>query len=359
MAKKQKKKRKLRVGRVILLFVILLAIILGIFSLKYSKAQKPVSSKDEEVVFTVESGLSSKAVLQSLKNEGLIRDSSLGYLYAKNNHLTNIKAGDYTLNKNMDLKTILTTINDASKAISYDVSVTVVEGDWAKHIADKISAVTNVSSDELLSLWNSEDYIRSIMDKYPFLTDEIFNDNIRIKLEGYLAPNTYNFFEETTAEDVTEKILNETLSIYNKYEKEINKSSLSIHEIYTLASIVQYESGKIDDMKKIAEVFYNRMKIGMPLQSSVTVCYALDINKNDNWMACEVNPNYDSLYNTYKYPGLPPGPIQNPGEDAINAVLNPDSNDYLYFMADVYGDGTVYYAKTYAEHEANVNRFLK
>ena len=139
----------------------------------------------------------------------------------------------------------------------------------------------------------------------------------------------------------------------------IKKSSLSIHEIYTLASIVQYESGKIDDMKKIAKVFYNRMKIGMPLQSSVTVCYALDINKNDNWMACEVNPNYDSLYNTYKYQGLPPGPIQNPGEDAINAVLNPDSNDYLYFMADVYGDGTVYYAKTYAEHEANVNRFLK
>ena len=128
----------------------------------------------------MESVLSSKAVLQSLKNEGLIRDSSLGYLYAKNNHLTNIKAGDYTLNKNMDLKTILTTINDASKAISYDVSVTVVEGDWAKHIADKISAVTNVSSDELLSLWNNEDYIRSIMDKYPFLTDEIFNDNIRI-----------------------------------------------------------------------------------------------------------------------------------------------------------------------------------
>lgn len=237
--------------------------------------------------------------------------------------------------------------------------MTIVEGDWAKHIADKIAGVTSVTSDELIALWNNEDYLRSIMNDYPFLTEDIFNENIRIKLEGYLAPNTYNFFQETTAEEVTKKILDESLAIYQKYENEIKKSSLSIHELYTLASIVQYESGNIDDMKKIAEVFYNRMEIGMPLQSSVTVCYALDINKSDDWTACEVNPNYDSLYNTYKYQGLPPGPIQNPGEDALEAVLNPDQNNYLYFMADVYGDGTVYYAETYEEHEANVNRYLK
>ncbi len=355
----KKKKRKVRFDRIILLLVLVFAIVGGILFSKYSNAQKAVSKTSEEITFTVESGSSSKNVINKLKEEGIIRDSTFGYLYAKNNHLTDIKAGDYTLDKSWSLSEILTKLNDASSAIVYDATVTIVEGDWAKHIADKIAEVTNVSSEELIALWNNEDYLRSIMSDYPFLTEDIFNENIRIKLEGYLAPNTYNFFQETTAEEVTKKILDQSLSIYNKYENQIKESSLSIHELYTLASIVQYESGNIEDMKKIAEVFYNRMEIGMPLQSSVTVCYALDINKNDDWTACEVNPNYDSLYNTYKYTGLPPGPIQNPGEDAFDAVLNPDSNNYLYFMADVYGDGTVYYAETYEEHEANVNKYLK
>ncbi len=355
----KKKKRKIRFDRIILLLVFVCVLISGVVFLKYSNAQKAVSSTSEEITFTVESGSSSKSVINKLQEEGIIRDSTFGYLYAKNNHLTDIKAGDYTLDKSWTLNEILTKLNDASSAIAYDATVTIVEGDWAKHIADKIAGVTSVTSDELIALWNNEDYLRSIMNDYPFLTEDIFNENIRIKLEGYLAPNTYNFFQETTAEEVTKKILDESLAIYQKYESEIKKSSLSIHELYTLASIVQYESGNIDDMKKIAEVFYNRMEIGMPLQSSVTVCYALDINKSDDWTACEVNPNYDSLYNTYKYQGLPPGPIQNPGEDALDAVLNPDQNNYLYFMADVYGDGTVYYAETYEEHEANVNRYLK
>ncbi len=355
----KKKKRKIRFDRIILLLVFVCVLISGVVFLKYSNAQKAVSSTSEEITFTVESGSSSKSVINKLQEEGIIRDSTFGYLYAKNNHLTDIKAGDYTLDKSWTLNEILTKLNDASSAIAYDATVTIVEGDWAKHIADKIAGVTSVTSDELIALWNNEDYLRSIMSDYPFLTEDIFNENIRIKLEGYLAPNTYNFFQETTAEEVTKKILDESLAIYQKYENEIKKSSLSIHELYTLASIVQYESGNIDDMKKIAEVFYNRMEIGMPLQSSVTVCYALDINKTDDWTACEVNPNYDSLYNTYKYQGLPPGPIQNPGEDALEAVLNPDQNNYLYFMADVYGDGTVYYAETYEEHEANVNRYLK
>ena len=109
----------------------------------------------------------------------------------------------------------------------------------------------------------------------------------------------------------------------------------------------------------IAGVFFNRMAIDMKLQSSVTVCYAIDKEKEDNWMKCEVNPNFDSPYNTYKYAGLPPGPILNPGKSAIEATLNPTSSKYLYFMADVYGDGKVYYAETYNEHSANVKKYLK
>ena len=112
-------------------------------------------------------------------------------------------------------------------------------------------------------------------------------------------------------------------------------------------------------LELVAGVFYNRLAAGMKLQSSVTVCYAIDKEKDDDWMACEVNPDFDSPYNTYRVEGLPPGPILNPGRDAIQAVLQPQASDYLYFMADVKGDGTVYYAKTYAEHQANVRKYLK
>ena len=97
----------------------------------------------------------------------------------------------------------------------------------------------------------------------------------------------------------------------------------------------------------------------MPLQSSVTVCYAIDYDKQtDNWQSCEVNSDFDSPYNTYQHDGLPPGAIENAGTAALEAVLNPNQTDYYYFMADVYGDGTVYFARTLDEHNANVNKYL-
>ena len=147
--------------------------------------------------------------------------------------------------------------------------------------------------------------------------------------------------------------------VYNEFADQFAQSQLSVHQLFTLASIVQYEAAKPSDMQLVAGVFYNRLAAGMKLQSSVTVCYAIDMEKDDDWMACEVNPDFDSPYNTYRVEGLPPGPILNPGRDAIQAVLQPQASDYLYFMADVKGDGTVYYAKTYAEHQANVRKYLK
>ena len=123
-----------------------------------------------------------------------------------------------------------------------------------------------------------------------------------------------------------------------------------MQQILTLASIVQFESATKSDMKKIAGVFYNRLDDNMKLQSSVTVCYALYDDFKDA-QDCEVNTDVDSPYNTYEHKGLPIGPILNPGEDAIDAVLHPTKSDYLYFVADINGDGKVYYSKTLEEHE--------
>ncbi len=360
MAKKHKKKRHLRIGRLLLFLVILLGLVYLGFNAYYRYSLKAVSSTAAETQeFTVADGSSAKSVCQQLEDEGLVRDGNMTYLYARINELTDIKAGTYELQASMDSAEILTLLNDATAALSSDVKVTIVEGDWAKHVAEKIAAVTNVTADELLALWNDQTYLESLMDTYPFLTEEMFDDNVRIYLEGYLAPNTYFFHPETTAEEVTEKILDQTLAVYNEYADQIAASSLSIHQIYTLASIVQYESGKLEDMEMIAGVFYNRLAAGMPLESSVTVCYAIDVEKDDDWMNCEVNSDYDSPYNTYLYGGLPPGPIENPGVDALYAVLNPTASSYYYFMADVNGDGTVYYAETIEEHNANVAKYLQ
>ena len=147
--------------------------------------------------------------------------------------------------------------------------------------------------------------------------------------------------------------------IYAKYEEDINASDYSLHELITLASIVQYEAATSEDMQLIAGVFYNRLNSDMPLQSTVTVCYALyddlDRNDEDSWRTCEASTDIDSPYNTYLHSGLPVGPIVNPGEAAIDAVLHPQESDYYYFIADINGvrgeAGKVYYSETYEQHQ--------
>lgn len=355
----KKTKRKVRPLLIIIIIILIpLTIIIGGYS--YYNANISAVSKESKIVnFTVNEGDTANKVLNNLKEANIIKDVNVAKIFLKLNKLQDVKKGDYQIDLSWNLETILKYLNDSKSAIVNSVRITIVEGDWAKHIATKISESTNLGYEELMDYWNNENTIKVLMTDYPFLTGDLLNNNIRVKLEGYLFPETYDFYRETTVEDVTRKMLDQTLKIYNEYKELIDNNDLSIHEIFTLASIVQYEASKVDDMKNIAQVFYNRMNIGMKLQSSVTVCYAIDKEKEDDWKSCEVNPNYDSLYNTYMYQGLPPGPILNPGKAAIEAVLNPTNNDYLFFIADVYGDGTVYFAKTYEEHLKLVNKYLK
>lgn len=359
-----KHKRKSSVKRLRPRAALWICLLIVVFALifagcRYHAAQKAVSKESEAVLFTIDKGTSSRAVLKNLAAKGIIRDDFMGYLYARHKKLTNIKAGQYELDKSWDLEHILTVLNDPNGAVSDQVSITIIEGDWAKDIAAKIASVTNVSREELLAKWNDEQYVRSLMKEYPFLTEDLFQPEVRCLLEGYLFPDTYNFFPKTDADTVTRTLLNAQLALYNQYKDEIAATGLKVHAFYTLASIVQYESGRPEDMAKIAQIFFNRLQIDMPLQSSVTVCYALDLNRDtDDWKACEVNPTFDSPYNTYLHKGLPPGPILNPGEAAIQATLHPDTSmqGYYYFMADV-KTGTVHYAKTLAEHNENVKKY--
>lgn len=356
-----KKRRRSMAQRIVLGIIFVLIICIGLGGWNVYRALQPASSESETVSFIVPEGSSIKSVSEDLAEQGIIVSSQIGYYYAKLEGFTNLIAGEFTLDKSWDLKKIYTTLTDINSINNNSgINVTIIDGDWAKHIAENISSVTNVSYDELMALWNNQDYLRSLMPKYPFLTEEMFQDGVRCYLEGYFAPNTYQFDAESTAEEITEKILDQTLVIYNQYADQFAASSLSTHQIFTLASIVQYEgTGDMEVLKNIASVFYNRLNTGMTLGSSVTVCYAIDFDRdNDNWQACEVNTDFDSPYNTYLHQGLPPGAVANAGPNALEAVLNPNQTNYYYFMADVYGDGTVYFSETLEQHNALVAQYL-
>lgn len=323
-----------------------------------SNSLGPVSSSSAIRIFTIAENTSTKEVLNKLEEQQLIKNGDIAYLYVRIFHPTSFYAGTYELDASWNTTTIVDHLSNEDNVLHDTVSITFIEGEWLKHYAEKIEEVTIVTADELIAYWNDEETVRSLMSEYPFLTEAIFNGKSRYLLEGYLFPDTYEFYIETTPEAITRTFLDRTLKYYTEHQNDFDKAELPVHEIFTLASIVQYEASSYSDMQKVAGVFYNRLNSNMPLGSSVTICYAIDLEKGDSWKECEYNPNVDSPYNTYINLGLPPGPILNPGASALDAALKPAKHNYYYFMADVCGDGQVYYAETYSEHEANIAKYL-
>jgi len=296
-------------------------------------------------------------VSHTLHENGLIQDETVFQLYARYVKLTDFKYGIYKMNTTWDVQKVLEFLNDSTAAISKEALIKIIPGDWAKDVALQIEEKTAYTQAEVLALWNDPAYITTLSQEYSVITPEIITSGVRVLLEGYLMPETYFINPESSIETITEKFISELQAFYDENQALFDSSQFSIHELITLASIVQFEASGLTDMKMVAQVFYNRLALPMRLQSSVTICYSL--YEYDTWRDCETNSDIDSPYNTYKYDGLPIGPIDNPSKNAILATLSPTDNDYYYFLADVYGDGTIYYARTYDEHKANVRKYLK
>lgn len=345
--------------RKIILIIFLSIVIAGLIALLvvyrgYLNSLKPMSSDSEKVVFTIEEGSYMDDVIDSLYDNGLIRDKKMVKIYVKLNKRNSYYAGNYMLDKNMSVSEIFDTLADVNNSYLEEVTVTIVDGDWAKDAAKAIADATNLTEEEILNKWNDLDYVYKLIDKYDFLSEDIFNSE-HCYLEGFIYPDTYNFYKETTVEQVTEKILDRADEVYQKYADQIKASGYSTYQIYTLASMVIFEANTQEDMKLVSSVFHNRLNDGYYLQSSVTVCYAL--YNYGSWQECETAIDLDSKYNTYVYPGLPVGPVCNPNETAIEAALNPTASDYYYFVADL-STGKTYFAKTYEEHLRNVDKYL-
>lgn len=342
---------------VFLIFLFLIFIGVGLVYFYYTDSLKPISADEHFVEYEIEPNTTMDELTQDLENKGLIKSAFVTKLVAQMEQLTDIKAGRFNVSSSMSPEEMLTVFNDADNIIQDLYHMQFLEGAWAKDYASVISQSTDYSTKEVLDLWNNTEFVQTLIDEYEVLTDEILNDQVIVLLEGYFAPNSYEFFKEATLEDITRTLIKPTNDYYIANKALFDQSEYSIHDLFKLASIVQFEASQANDQKMVASVFYNRLDIDQRLESSVTVCYAL--YTYNHWSECENNPTYESPYNTYLYSGLPVGPVSNPSHQALDAVLNPDESNYYFFIADVYGDGTVYFAETYEEHLALVQQYLE
>ncbi len=353
--KPKKKKRRLKKWVRILLRVILVLFILlivGIIALSFLFSAP--QSKSEVIEFTIEEGQTVYQVGDKLKQEGIIRSEFAYKVYVKLNNVNSYKAGVYKLDKSYPLKDIVSLLTgDYYK--EEGVSITFKEGRNIRQIAKDISDNTNISEGDFLSVMEDDNYINELINKYWFLTDDIKNDDIYYPLEGYLFPETYNFNKNVTAKEIIETMLDQENEVLSKYKSKIDSSSYSVHEIVTLASLVEQEGIYDDDRKMIAGVFYNRLNAGMSLGSDVTTYYAAKVDLGERDLTSSEINTYNP-YNT-RGPGmngkLPVGPISNFSETSLSAVLSPTDSDYYYFVADK--SGKTHFTRTYEEHQKLVN----
>ena len=200
-----------------------------------------------------------------------------------------------------------------------------------------------------------EQFFEEMLAKYPKLLESASQaQDVRYRLEGYLFPATYDYLKKMSMKDLVEQMIAKSDAVMQNYYDAIAAKNMTVQQVLTLASLVEKEGVNENDRKNIAQVFYNRLAQNMPLQSDISVLYALNETKETVTIK---DTQVESPYNLYLNNGYGPGPFNNPGEKAIQAVLSPIQNDYLYFVADV-KTGQVYFAKTLEEHNDLVEKYV-
>lgn len=336
--------------KIAIIFLIIGVLLLGMFGLYQYQVSPTDKSSNAKVEVVIKQGMSTSQIASLLKKKYLIKDEFFFKVYMKLNRRDSIKASTYYLSKNMSLDNIVSLLEKG--ASNTDISITFKEGKTIKDYAKLLSETTNISEDEFLTKMKDKTYLASLIKSYWFLTDAILDSNIYYGLEGYLAPDTYNFKDkDVTVEEVIKTLLDQEEKNLSPYKDTLSK--MNVHEVLTLASISELEGLKDTDRKLIVGVFQNRLSKGMNLGSDVTTYYAFN-QAMDKDLTSEMFNTYNP-YNTRSSEmagKLPVGPICNPSIESIMASINPTKSDYYYFVADK--NGNVYYTKTSSEHSAKV-----
>ena len=339
--------KKKTIIQVILPIVVVL--ILGGFFF-YRHGISAVSKNDKEVIVKMEKGMGALQMVNRLDEEGLIKNPLCAKIFLKLHSYDHLQANTYVFNETMSVKDMYDIMENPEFKYILKSKITIKEGNTIPEVAEEFSRLLKIKKDEVIKQWKDPQLLQSFIKDYWFIDESILNKNLMYPMEGYLYPETYFITEEKpTVESVTRLSLDMMSKILEPYKDEIQKRGWSMHQFLTFASVVERESLFDKDKPIIAGVFMNRLDQDMLLQSDITVNYA--------WQRTGVDVSYqhlkiDSLYNTYKYKGLPVGPISTVSRSTLESCVHYDKNDYLYFFAKK--DGTVLYSRTLQEHNKTV-----
>jgi len=346
-----KEQRKSRNWRCILLWsigaIVALAMIIGAAGLMWYRDQlgAVAPGSKQQVRVEVVSGMGPGEIAGLLQDKGLIKNQQVFGWYVRLEGAENkLQAGQYTLGKGMTVEEIVTHL---SKGHTDTFRITFYPGGVLSDITDQPEKKKTDVTSALRRAGYSNEAIKTALNKkynHPLFVSKPASAD----LEGYIYGETYEFSSSATVEDILSRTFDEMYAVVEEHDliNMYKKRGLSLYQGITLASIIQREVNGATDQKKVAGVFFNRLKEGMILGSDVTYQYIADKTGQAR------SPDLDSRYNTRKYAGLPPGPIASPGESALLAVAEPTSSNYLFFLSG--DDDKTYFARTEAEHERNI-----
>ena len=372
-AKPAKKKKKSRL-KGFLVTVLVLLILLGaggFFGLRYAEsALQPVDpSSKQYMTVQIPDGSNAQEIGSTLEKSGVIKNGLVFTLYVKYKNYNELKSGYYNLQKSMSVEDVIKELQKGGTPEPQEVtlaSLTIPEGYTLEQIAQTVGQLQGnfkeaLTAEAFLAKVQDENFIAQEVTKYPNLLESLptKDSGVRYRLEGYLFPATYTIKENTTVESLIDEMLAAMDKNLSSHYATIKEKNLTVNELLTIASLVEKEGAKTEDRKLIAGVFYNRLNLGMPLQSNIAILYAegklgQNISLADD---AAIDTSIDSPYNDYTKVGLMPGPVDSPSLDAIESSINQTKSDYLYFVANVQ-DGKVYYATTLEEHDRNVQEHI-
>lgn len=302
---------------------------------------KPYAFTPGEVIVEVEKGMGVGGVARLLERRGIIvsrRAFLISYRLFYEPRV--IRAGEYALTSPLGTKEVLDIL---IKGKVYLHSLTIPEGLTAREIAPLLTPLLADGLDAFLAAVREVEPVRPL-------------DGEAESLEGYLFPETYSFAKGISSKEAVAAMVGQFRAVFSDAWKERAESlRLGVREVVILASLIEKETSFAEEMKLVSAVFHNRLRIGMKLDCDPTIIYALKEKGLYNGNLTKNDMALDSPYNTYRYRGLPPGPICNPGRTALEAALFPAEEPYLYFVSR--NDGRHHFSRTFAEHQNAVRRF--
>lgn len=376
---KQKRKKQDRTAKRIVAVVMSLVVVFflatctfGFFWVKSSL--EPINTEAEKTIqVEIPEGSSTKEIANILFENDLIKNATVFNYYSKIKSYNNYQSGFYNLSQSMSVDDLAKALQESGTPTAQEEpagKVLIVEGYTLTQIANSVTLnaktddktdKTPFTSEEFLATVTNQEFIERMVATYPnlFASLPAADSGVIYRLEGYLFPAVYDYYDDATIEDLVEQMISTTDARLQPYYEAIANKNLTVNEVLTLASLVEKEGSTDEDRRNIASVFFNRLNAEMPLQSNIAILYAQGKLGEETTLAEDTNidTSIESPYNIYWRAGLMPGPVDSPSLSAIEAVLNANATDYYYFVADV-TTGTVYFANTIEEHDQNVATYV-